>query len=228
MNFYQHLVSETESERQRLIATPIIQAALKGQVSLESYKAFLQEAYHHVKHTVLLLEATRDALPEHHAWLVDPLNEYIEEETGHEEWILDDIEACGGDRWMAAKSMPDLATEVMVAYAYDTIARGNPLGFFGMVYVLEGTSVALALMAADRIQEALALPNSAFSYLRSHGTLDLEHTDHFESLMGQIDRPEDQAAIVHAAKAFYHLYSDVFRSLPMPQGLAAEQEALAC
>lgn len=228
MNFYQHLVTETEPARQRLITTPIIQAALKGQVSLQSYKAFLQEAYHHVKHTVHLLDATRRALPEYHAWLVDPLNEYIEEETGHEEWILDDLEACGGDRSMASKSTPNHATEVMVAYAYDTIARGNPLGFFGMVYVLEGTSVALALMAADRIQEALALPNTAFSYLRSHGTLDLEHTDHFESLMGQIDRPEDQVAIVHAANAFYQLYGDVFRSLPMPQGVAVEQGALAC
>ena len=37
----------------------------------------------------------------------------------------------------------------MVAYAYDTVQRRNPVGFFGMVYVLEGTSVALALSAAD-------------------------------------------------------------------------------
>ena len=153
---------------------------------------------------------------------------YVEEETGHEEWILDDIVACGGDREVTSKSRPRLVTEVMVAYGYDTIARGNPLGFFGMVYVLEGTSVALALMAADRIQEALVLPNAAFSYLRSHGTLDLEHTDHFESLMGHIDRPEDQEAIVHAAKAFYQLYGDVFRSLPIPQELTSKPGALVC
>jgi hypothetical protein len=48
----------------------------------------------------------------------------------------------------------------MVAYAYDTIARGNPLGFFGMVHVLEGTSVALALLAADAIQKPLACPTA--------------------------------------------------------------------
>jgi heme oxygenase len=90
------------------------------------------------------------------------------------------------------------------------------------VYVLEGTSVSLALMAADAIQSALALPNAAFSYLRSHGTLDLEHTDHFESLMGSIDRPEDQRAIVHAAQMFFRLYGDVFRGLPMPVRSAQE------
>lgn len=226
MSFFQRLVHETQLDRQSLLNTPIIQAALNGSVTRASYLAYLQEAYHHVKHTVPLLMATRDALPSHHLWLTDPLNEYIEEETGHELWILDDIAASGGQRDVAERSQPLPATELMIAYAYDTIARGNPLGFFGMVHVLEGTSVSLALMAADAIQSALKLPDSAFSYLRSHGTLDLEHTDHFESLMGCIDRPEDQAAIIHAAKMFYRLYGDVFRSLPMPHAQASEE--LAC
>jgi hypothetical protein len=93
MSFFQSLVTHTQTHRQSLLGAPIIQAALTGSVTLVSYQAFLQEAYHHVKHTVPLLRATRDALPAHHAWLVDPLNEYIEEEMGHEEWILDDIVA---------------------------------------------------------------------------------------------------------------------------------------
>jgi hypothetical protein len=36
-------------------------------------------------------------------------------------------------------------------------------------------------------------------------------------LMDRIDDPADQQAIVHAARAFYRLYSDVFRSLPLPR-----------
>jgi heme oxygenase len=114
-----------------------------------------------------------------------------------------------------------------VAFAYDTITRGNPLGFFGMVHVLEGTSVSLALLAADAIQQPLALPDAAFSYLRSHGTLDKEHTAHFALLMDRIDDAQDQAAIVHGARAFYHLYGDVFRSLPLPRVQRQAAEALA-
>jgi heme oxygenase len=86
-----------------------------------------------------------------------------------------------------------------------------------MVHVLEGTSVSLALMAADAIQAPLQLPDAAFSYLRSHGTLDVEHTAHFVRLMDRIEDPQDQADIVHAARAFFRLYGDVFRSLPLPQ-----------
>ncbi|RZI61014.1 MAG: biliverdin-producing heme oxygenase [Rubrivivax sp.] len=217
MRFFPELQRQTEAARQGLLSAPIIQGCLRGEVSLPSYVAFLTQAYYHVRHTVPLLQACRAALPAHHAWLREPLDEYVEEEQGHDEWILDDIRACGGDAEAVRRGAPDHAAEVMVAYAYDTIARGNPLGFFGMVHVLEGTSVALALMAADQIQQHLALPDGGFSYLRSHGMLDREHTAHFELLMDRIEDPADQAAIVHAARAFYRLYGDVFRGLPLPQ-----------
>jgi pyrroloquinoline quinone (PQQ) biosynthesis protein C len=227
MSFYQHLIEHTADARQGLLATPIIEGALRGQVSLPSYLAFLREAYHHVSHTVPLLQATQAALPAHHQWLFAELEEYIEEERGHEEWILDDIRACGGDADSVRSGQPSHATELMVAYAYDTIARKNPLGFFGMVLVLEGTSVSLALMAADAIQKPLSLPDAAFSYLRSHGTLDQEHTKHLAALMDKVTDPKDQAAIVHAARAFYRLYGDVFRSLPLPVVSPAQQTLVA-
>jgi pyrroloquinoline quinone (PQQ) biosynthesis protein C len=216
MNFYTELVQATQADRQQLLNTPIIQGALQGQVSLPSYLAFLREAYHHVRHTVPLLAAMKARLPAHHQWLQTALDEYIEEEAGHDEWILNDIRAAGGDPEAVRHGQPGMATEIMVAYAYDTIQRGNPLGFFGMVHVLEGTSVSLALLAADAIQQPLALPDGAFTYLRSHGTLDQEHTAHFETLMGDIQAAEDRAAIVHAARVFYRLYGDLFRSLPLP------------
>jgi pyrroloquinoline quinone (PQQ) biosynthesis protein C len=132
---------------------------------------------------------------------------------GHQEWILDDIAACGMDRVAAGHSSPSIATELMVSYAYDTIARGNPVGFFGMVLVLEGTSVALATRAAESIETSLGLPRNAFSYLRSHGDLDIEHVGFFEGLMDKLEDPEDQRAVIHAAKRFYKLYGDIFRTL---------------
>ena len=220
MSFHEQLLQQSADARQGLLSTPIIQGCLRGEVSLPSYLAFLREAYHHVRHTVPLLRATKAALPARHDWLRAPLDEYIDEESGHDEWILDDIAACGADADAVRHGRPGHATEVMVAYAYDTIARGNPLGFFGMVHVLEGTSVSLALMAADAIQRPLGLPDAAFSYLRSHGTLDQQHTAHFALLMEQIDDPRDQADIVHAARAFFRLYGDVFRILPLPQAVA--------
>jgi pyrroloquinoline quinone (PQQ) biosynthesis protein C len=216
MSFYNRLVQETQAARSTLLSAPIIPACLSGQVSLPSYVAFLREAYHHVRHTVPLMRAFKARLPAGREWLQGPLDEYIVEEDGHDEWILNDLRACGVDAEAVRHGQPGAATEVMVAYAYDLIARRNPLAFFGMVHVLEGTSVALALQAADQIQQHLRLPDAAFSYLRSHGTLDQEHVMHFQQLMDMVEDGGDQADIVAAAKMFFRLYGDVFRGLPMP------------
>jgi pyrroloquinoline quinone (PQQ) biosynthesis protein C len=216
MTFFSRLTAATRSDRESLVAIPVIQDCLGGRVSLPSYAAFLEQAYHHVRHTVPLLRLCRARLPERLAWMRTDLDEYIAEEDGHDQWILHDLSTCGTDPREVAAGRPGFATEVMVAYAYDTIERRNPLGFLGMVHVLEGTSVALALQAAERIQQCLKLPDEAFSYLRSHGILDRQHTAHFAALMDRIEDPLDQAAIIHAVAMFYRLYGNLFRSLPRP------------
>lgn len=213
-HFYERLCQQTEPGRQDLVSIPVIQNALRGSIDRRQYVAFLSQAYHHVRHTVPLLMALGSRLADRHAWLQTAVAEYIAEEVGHENWILNDIRAAGGDPEAVRLARPDLSTEFMVAYAYHLIDRGNPLGFFGMVHVLEGTSIALASLAAQKISDVLSLPPQAFSYLNSHGSLDLEHVKFFESLMNRVEDPVDQEAITHAAGAFYRLYGNIFRSLP--------------
>ena len=130
MTFFMELCRQTESERQQLLSAPIIQRGLCGQITLEEYVAFLSQAYHHVKYTVPLLMATGARLDEKLEWLREAIAEYIEEETGHQEWILNDIAACGYDKEAVRVSEPGFATELMVSYAWDTVQRGNPVGFF--------------------------------------------------------------------------------------------------
>ncbi len=217
MSFHQRLLDQTASARADLQTIPIIQRALRGAIGRDDYTAFLGEAYHHVRHTVPLLMACGARLPARLEWLRSAVAEYIGEEIGHQEWILDDLEALGERRDTWSTREPLIETELMVAYAYDAIARSNPLSFFGMVLVLEGTSVALATQAADAIESNLGLPRSAFRYLRSHGHLDQAHTDFFRQLMDRLDRADDQAAVVHAALRFYRLYGDIFRAIDRAQ-----------
>lgn len=214
MSFHEQLLAATQVERDTLNQIPIIRAALAGRIRQDQYVAFLTQAYHHVKHTVPLLMACGSRLDDAHDWLREAVAEYIEEETGHEKWILNDIAACGVDPDAARRAGPCPQTELMVAYAYHMIDRGNPMGFFGMVHVLEGTSTALATHAAASIQQSLQLPQAAFSYLTSHGHLDLSHVKFFESLMNRLDSAADQNAVIHGARMIYGLYGDIFRALP--------------
>ncbi|MBV1787990.1 iron-containing redox enzyme family protein [Marinobacterium sp. D7] len=221
MGFFQRLQQETQPLRERLLNAPVIRACARGEVSLDTYIAFLTQAYHHVRHTVPLLMACGGRLGPEYEWLREAIAEYIEEELGHQEWILSDLAACGVDPDSVRNGQPSLSIELMVSYLYDCIQRGNPLGFFGMVQVLEGTSVSIATPLAKIIQQCLGLPDSAMRYLTSHGELDQDHIRFFEGLMDRVDGVEDQRAIIHSANVVYRLYGDMFMELPLPRTQAA-------
>ena len=212
-NFYDQLRRSTAQARDELHAAPIIAAAMAGHVNRGHYLEFLARAFHHVKHTVPLLMACGSRLPDDQEWLRTAVAHYVDEEIGHHEWILDDIAAAGGDADAVRESRPDLDTDVLVAYAYDMVMRRNPVGLFGMVYVLEGTSVTLASAAAAALRHTLDLPATAFTYLSSHGALDVEHLGDFEALVNRLTKATDREAIEQGAKTVYRLYGNVLRGI---------------
>ncbi|SFH43362.1 AMP-binding protein [Modicisalibacter xianhensis] len=212
MSAYQMLQDATHEERNWLLSAPLLTRAQAGKVSLAEYLGFLTQAYHHVRFTVPLMMDCGAHLPDRLNWLRAALVEYIEEEHGHEQWILDDIRAAGGDAEAAARSNPHPATQLMVSYVRDVINHGNPVGFFGMVQVLEGTSTALATQAAEQMQASLALPNDAVRYLTSHGDLDIGHIAFFEGLVNRLEN-DDLQAVIETARMVYRLYGAMFRGI---------------
>ncbi len=96
-----------------------------------------------------------------------------------------------------------------------------------MVQVLEGTSIELATPMGEQIQKLLGLPDQAFSYLYSHGALDQEHFEFFRNLMNDITAPDDQQAIIDAARVVYRLYGDMLHSIPLPASLKEQRHEAA-
>ena len=214
MTFFDRLQKETVAERESLLRVPQIVDGMRGAISRASYIAYLEQAYHHVKHTLPLLMTAGGRVPAEKEWLRRGFAEYIKEETGHEDWILSDIRHAGGDSEAVRKSKPGLPAELMVAYAYDLVMRRNPVALLGMVFVLEGTSTALAIHAAEALQKTLQLDKNSFSYLLSHGALDISHMQFYEKTVNKITDPVDQQDIIDAARVFFKLFADMFRSLP--------------
>jgi hypothetical protein len=62
---------------------------------------------------------------------------------------------------------------------------------------------------------ALDLTPAAMTYMVSHGSLDIEHMQHFERLMNRLDDAADKATVLHSVGVFYELYTDIFESLPL-------------
>ena len=214
MSFFDQLVTDTATERAAFAAIPQIRDGLQGRISRETYVAYLAQAYHHVRHTVPLMQLTHGRLQGDHARYKAALDEYIAEETGHEQWILNDIRAAGGDPDETVRNGPNAATEVMVAYAYDYVSRVEPMGFFGMVFVLESVSIQLASLGADAVRGSLGLPQSAFTYLVSHGALDQDHIAFLKGLLDGVEASADREAITHMARRMFGLFGELFRSIP--------------
>ncbi len=212
MTPYERLYQETTEARTRFLAIPLVKQAQATGGTRDLYVAFLTEAYHHVKHTFPLLSLaaahTRDESYR------DALAIYMAEEKGHDKWILDDIRAMGGDADAVARAKGSIPTQIMVGYAYYCVEWIGPYALLGMVHVLEGLSVMLAHSVAGAVQHALGTKQAAgFSYLQSHGTLDIEHTALFQRLADGLEDRATQDIVIESARVMYRLYGAIFEDL---------------
>ncbi len=212
MTFHDRLLADTNAARAEFLSIPILGRALQGQVPRALYLEFLAQAYHHVRHTcpLLSLAAARTGDGVYRAALFD----YIAEEHGHDEWILADIEALGGDAEAAKRSSPRLPCRAMIAHAYYAIEWISPYSLLGMVHVLEGMSIALASKSAAALQASLgAGDGNGFRYLTSHGALDIDHTAFFADLVNRLPTASAGDVIIDGAKMTYWLYGNIFHDL---------------
>ena len=212
MSFYEQLVAETADSRDAFLSIPLVRNTIRNGATRSLYVDFLTEAYHHVKHTfpLLALAASRTSDERYQ----DALVEYMEEERGHEKWILDDIRILGGDPETVRNAQGGAACRIMVGYAYYAIEHVSPYAFLGSVHVLEGMSVLLADQLADAMKASLGLESDAgFTYLRTHGSLDSEHVAFFQKLVDGFDDRNTQRVIIDSAAIFYRLYGSIFHDL---------------
>lgn len=213
MKPFNTLVEKTTVEQSQLLSNKMIQRCFRKEITKTDYVLFLKQAYHHVKNTVPLLMLCGGLLPEKHNSLRHALSHYIEEEIGHELWILNDLESCGVNKEQVIHESPLSSTDIFVSYIYDMVQRKNPIGLFGMVYVLESTSVLLASDAADNIKSELSLSDNAFSYLYSHGHLDKSHMSFFENTVNQIEDEQDLNCIIDCANTLFKLYGNILSEI---------------
>lgn len=220
-SFYDQLVAETASARDDFLAIPLVREALAEGASGALYVEFLANAYHHVKQTCPLMGLALSRCGEADQPFRTGLLSYIEEEKGHEAWILDDIAVFGGDREAVRSALPPFPVRMMVAYGAYAVEHLSPYALLGMVHVLEGLSVNLASAAAATIGRSLGRglqPGAdgrvpGFTYLTTHGHLDESHVAFFADLLADIDSPERRCVVIQAAKDFYRLYGNIFREL---------------
>jgi pyrroloquinoline quinone (PQQ) biosynthesis protein C len=215
MSFYDELLAETEASRNEFFSIPIVLEAAQNGVDRELYVKYLTEAYHHVRETCPLLAHALAHCPKEDNVYREALLEYLDEEKGHEEWILNDIAHVGGEADLVREGQGDWPVRSMVAWVYYAVQFINPYAMLGMVLVLEGTSVDIASAGADAVRRRLGMEGQArgFTYLTSHGAVDQDHLVFFRNLVNQVEGEANRKAIIETANMVYRLWGEMFAKL---------------
>jgi pyrroloquinoline quinone (PQQ) biosynthesis protein C len=225
MSNFQQLAQESAPARQQFMEIPLIQEVLRMGASKDLYLDFLSQAYHHVRCTAPLLASAAGRCSVNDYVYQAALFEYIEEERGHELWILEDINALGGDAEEVRRSAPRLPCKLMVGHAYYLIDRVSHYAMLGMIHVLEGMAVALASNAVSAIRSSIAsTTDEGFKYLTTHSDLDIGHAKFFEGLIDKLDR-RHLPLVIETSADFYKLYGDLFRELDLRRAASTASAA---
>jgi pyrroloquinoline quinone (PQQ) biosynthesis protein C len=140
------------------------------------------------------------------------LYDRIEEEKGHETWVLEDIEAIGGDVASARAHPPSAPVQAMIAFNYFGAERVHPCSVLGMLYMLEVVSSVYGGRVSDSIARTLGrnVDAGGFRFLTSHATMDLDHMAKLNKLMKKIDDPDAQESIVNSTRVNFYQFGRMF------------------
>jgi hypothetical protein len=106
------------------------------------------------------------------AMLVPYLTEHIAEETGHDEWLLEDLQVLGMSRSDVMSRLPPRTVAALVGSQYYWVLHVHPVAVLGYATVVEGSPVELE--ALEFLAKA-GIPRDALRTLYLHAELDVGH-----------------------------------------------------
>jgi len=185
-----------------------------GTATREVYLKFLTRTYHYVSETIPQLraglEGTESRPDQVSKELADGFAHHIEEEQGHDRWLLADIKAIGGDPEAAKREDPGPAVRAYVAWSRFMCVHA-PVGVKGFAFLLENISAALGVQAATSLKKQAQIPNieNAVLFLSAHGELDVGHREEARAQVEKITDGRDKEAILATAQVTAYLYQNL-------------------
>lgn len=212
MSFFIALVEMTDANRRELEDIPKMHSMIHHGLTLPEYRAFLHDLYHIVWHFCPTMALAASRCGDRHRNVRYELYERIGEEKGHEDWVLEDIEAIGGDSKAARSKPPSLPIQAMIAYNYYAAERVHPCSVIGMLYTLEVVASVYAGRVSDAIAQNIGRDVGAggFKFLSSHSTMDVEHLAKLNVLVKTIEGTEAQESIVHSTRVNFYQFGLMF------------------
>lgn len=156
----------------------------------ELYPEFLILVHTMIRASVPMMRAAAAAarrLPDDP--VAEPLAAYYEqharEETDHDEWLLDDLEALGHRRDEVLSRLPSATVAALVGSYYYWIHHVHPAAFLAYLAVLEGNPPEVEQL--EDVRRRTGLPREAFRTLLKHAQLDPHHRDDLNDTLDALE-----------------------------------------
>jgi len=212
--FFLDLVTRTDEARRCFETNPkVLEIVAKG-LPIDRYRNLLLELYHVVWHFNPICAAAASRISDTNRHVRYFLYEHMQEEVGHEEWVLNDLAAMGVSREKSLAHVPTVCLLGLNGYNYWSADRRHPCSALGMVYALEVIASVYGGPITAAIKESLLLQDDrGISFISSHATLDAEHMAALRVVMNDIIDDEAREAIVESTTFNFHQFTRILESI---------------
>lgn len=218
LSFFAELVTQTDEDRRGFETHPKVVAAVADGMPVQRYRALLLELYHVVWHfnPVCAAAASRMGTP-----ASEPLQpvrhflyEHMHEELGHEQWVLNDLDAVGVPGDAARAHAASVYTLALNGYNYWAAEHRHPCSVMGMLYALEVIASVYGGPFATAIRESLLLEGDhGVSFIASHATMDAQHMAELRQVLNRIDGRDVLAAVVESVRVNFHHFTRIIEAI---------------
>jgi len=214
MPFFADLVMRTDEARRGFETNSVVLDAVANGMSVERYRALLLELYHVVWHFNPVCGAAASRIGDEHRGVRYYLYEHMHEESGHEEWVRNDLEAVGVARASIEEHEPLPHTLALNGYNYWAADRRHPCSVLGMMYALEVIASVYGGPFSSAIRESLLLEGDrGVSFISSHATMDADHMVTLRKVLNTIEDDAAREAVVESTLVNFHHVTRVFESI---------------
>jgi pyrroloquinoline quinone (PQQ) biosynthesis protein C len=212
--FFLDLVTRTDEARREFETHPVVLDAVANGMSIERYRRLLLELYHVVWHFNPVCAAAASRVPDSHKNVRYFLYQHMHEESGHEEWVLNDLEAIGVAKPAVRTHLPSPDTLALTGYNYWAADRRHPCSVLGMMYTLEVLASVYGGTFASAIRESLLLEGErGISFIGSHATMDAEHMVALREVLNTLTDDEAKDAVTESTLLNFHHITRVFSAV---------------
>jgi len=212
--FFAELVTRTDEARRGFETNPVVLDAVANGMSIERYRKLLLELYHVVWHFNPVCAAAASRVPDKLRQVRYFLYEHTHEESGHEQWVINDLEAIGVTQSTALEHEASMHTLALNGYNYWSADRRDPCSVLGMMYTLEVIASVYGGTFAEAIRGSLLLQGDrGVSFISSHATMDAEHMAQLRQVLNTISDEAARAAIIESTLVNFHHVTRVFEAI---------------